>query len=68
MIWSDEQVENLKRRQTMTHLHPYTCGNGCGSNLEPTNEGWFCPKCQKIIQTWAHGADLTGEWPKSFLE
>ena len=60
-IWTKDQVTNLRKRQTLLHLHEYNCG--CGKLLTPTRCGWYCIKCKKITQDWAHASDLNGEFP-----
>lgn len=65
MIWTEDEVENLKERQKSHHMHPYTCV--CGEDLIPTSEGWICNKCD-YTQDWAHGADVSGEFKKLFPE
>jgi len=64
MIWTDEQVENLKKRQNNRSLHPYTCAHGHGE-LIPTNEGWVCSECD-YTQDWAFGDDLSGRTLEMF--
>jgi hypothetical protein len=60
MIWTEEQVENLKKRQRNFSFHPYTCG--CHSeDLIPTINGWVCPITEEVVQEWAYSDDLNGE-------
>ena len=67
-LWTDEQIEHLRRRQADRTLHPYTCG-GLGPDdvchrargvddgvLIPTREGFVCP-CGEYRQEWVHDAD-----------
>lgn len=56
--WSDAQVENLKKRQLIKQLHPYTCT--CGETLTPTTNGWTCPGCD-YTQLWDYECDAEGE-------
>lgn len=60
MIWTEDQVANLKERQDCGYLHPYTCENGHG-NLIPTTEGWICHECT-YTQIWAFAEDLDGRF------
>ena len=49
--WTDEQVNLLKKCQKI--CHPYTCSGGGGPHhvdLIPTNEGWTCPECDRVVQ------------------
>jgi hypothetical protein len=55
--WTEDQVKQLKGRQTTGH--PYTCGSYCeDTSLEPTTEGWICPTCD-YIQDWCHEPDVS---------
>lgn len=56
--WTKEQVECLKLRQQDNLFHPYTCLY-CSTDLEPRTIGWWCKKCKRIVQDWAHGTDTT---------
>lgn len=58
MLWNEEQVSNLNRRQHNQSLHPYTCGV-CSKDLQATQNGWMCPE-HGLVQTWAHKEDLGG--------
>jgi hypothetical protein len=58
--WTEEQVENLNKRQERHDIHPYTCGrDGCGGVLVATEDGWVCPNCD-YNQKWAHSVDGEG--------
>lgn len=61
--WTAEEVANLKRRQGVDHLHPYTCR--CGDVLIPTVDGWTCVKGH-YRQDWCHRVDAEGNWPPAF--
>lgn len=54
--WTDQQVEQLNHRQTLKHLHQYTCGD-CGQTLLATNNGWTCHHC-RYAQQWCFAYDL----------
>lgn len=54
--WTIQQVERLKKRQKDSTKHEYTCGY-CSNILEPTTEGWICPKCH-TMQYWCHATDI----------
>ena len=56
--WTDEQVENLRRRQAAQWLHPYTGPDHV--DLVPSREGWRLPD-GTIFQTWAHQYDVDGD-------
>ena len=72
--FTDEEIENLKKRQNNGRFHPYTCdrhAEECEVNVEPrdyskdgvlipTREGWVCP-CGKYKQDWAHEADTKAD-------
>ena len=60
--WTGDEVKNLKKRQNVKTLHPYTCGD-CGEILEVTSSGLMCSTdgCY-YMQTWAHENDLQGEF------
>ena len=64
--WNPTQVKNLTDRQQCKHLHPYTCGH-CSENDEttellPCGDGWYCPRCDCMVQDWAHTHDVTGKF------
>lgn len=61
--WTEEEVENLERRQE-AWLHPYTCT--CGYSLIPTTKGWECEECCHK-QDWCLEWDAKGEWPENPL-
>ena len=66
-VFTEEQIEELKKHQNNPMFHPYTCDRSvdeCEVNqkprdyskdgvLIPTKEGWVCP-CGKYTQKWAH--------------
>jgi len=54
--WTDEQVENLKKRQANNMMHQYTCVCDGNIALIPTKEGWVCPECD-YTQKWCHKSD-----------
>jgi hypothetical protein len=52
--WTDEQVKSLNHYQTCGHFHPYTCSGSGGKHqqdLIAKKYGWFCPQCDRIVQT-----------------
>lgn len=53
--FSDEQVQQLNRYQSLGFMHPFTCANehGGADVLQATPEGWQCPSCA-YTQSWAH--------------
>ena len=69
--WTEEEVDNLRKFQSLEWVHPFTC---CGHKncerteredqgvLIPTAEGWVCP-CGKYKQDWAHSHMLDGKIP-----
>lgn len=59
-MWTEQQINNLKRRQNDPLLHPYTCPQ-CSEVLDPTVYGWVC-KEHGLVQNWAHIDDLLGEF------
>lgn len=59
--WSDEQVANLNRWQTVGYVHEYTCPND-GLALIARRDGWHCPGCI-YTQTWAYDATMQGPPP-----
>lgn len=58
--WSQDEVENLNKRQNLPMLHPYTCGK-CGRNLIAHISGWRCSviSCD-YKQNWALEQDVSG--------
>lgn len=66
--WTAKQIQNLEARQIRFGLHPYTCGNCSGqgetTDLIPHRDGWYCPRCDFMVQDWAHSSDVTGEFHK----
>jgi|GEM_PF-4733770 len=57
-LWTEEQVENLRRYQACEYVHPFTSADG--GNLIPTSEGWVEVEGGRVVQDWAHGAMLDG--------
>lgn len=56
--WTGEQVDALNRHQGRYDLHPYTCENYHGKDVErrtlvATVRGWICRYCD-YQQDWAH--------------
>ena len=64
--WCAEEVAALERRQVDPANPPYTC-NRCPSPLVPKSEGWYCPSCGRLVQTWAHRVDLDRRLPSPSL-
>lgn len=60
--WSAEEVAALERRQDDPANPPYTCGR-CPAPLVPKSEGWYCPSCGRLVQTWVHRVDLDRPLP-----
>jgi hypothetical protein len=56
--WSLKEVENLKKRQKRSDLHPYTCGS-CASDgpMEVLRGGLKCKNCGRV-QKWVWDEDL----------
>lgn len=69
--WSSEQVAALEQFQTISGMHPFTCGvdrHSLPPRLVPSQSGWHCPDpaCD-YRQDWAHkfmAAPTT--WPRPF--
>ncbi|KRR21319.1 hypothetical protein CQ14_06630 [Bradyrhizobium lablabi] len=65
--WTDEEVVNLNRWQSVGWVHEYTCPNDhSGSRvLVAGRNGWSCPSCV-YTQNWAHPGALEGPPPNPF--
>lgn len=68
--WTSEQVAALEQFQTVSNMHPFTCGadhHTLAPRLIPSHSGWYCPDpdCD-YQQDWAHAfmAD-PARWPRS---
>jgi hypothetical protein len=48
--FTEEQIQNIIKYQSLGYYHPLTCGND-SSILYPTIEGLRCPNCN-YIQKW----------------
>ena len=66
--WTAKEVKNLQSYQADPDFTSYMC-KVCPPDswhtstvLEPTDNGWLCPKCGKIVQTWAYASDTSGEF------
>lgn len=58
--WSHDEVDNLNKRQDLSMLHPYTCGD-CGKKLVAHFSGWRCSDISCLYrQNWAHEQDVRG--------
>ncbi len=56
--WTQEQIDNLNRRQQREDLHPYTCGiDSSHPWLVATTKGWVCITLCGYTQDWAHAVD-----------
>jgi hypothetical protein len=62
--WNSLQIDTLAERQLRSDMHPYTCGQ-CSDRLWPKAKGWFCIKCDMIVQNWAHDTDVDGSFRKA---
>lgn len=60
--WTKQQVEKLQKYQNDKSNHPYTCVNCSEQNentiLIPNCDGWYCPRCDLVVQDWAHSEDI----------
>lgn len=64
--WTLDEVDNLNKRQKLTTIHPYTCGD-CSKPLVAYFSGWRCSDIEcKYRQNWAHDKDISGETLKIF--
>lgn len=59
VLWSKGEIVNLGAFQKAKNLQSYRCD--CGVDLKPTDLGWYCINCEKIIQNWAHDMDVVGD-------
>ena len=65
--FSDDQVNSLNSFQNSGYCHPFTCV--CGrSDLIAKYLGWFCPKCNRIVQDWAHPFMANWNWKNNLLK
>lgn len=63
--FTQEQVENLNRFQSLGYVHPFTCGNDkCRAILIATENGWICPECG-YEQDWAPST-MAKDYPKIY--
>jgi hypothetical protein len=65
--WDPDQVAALNDFQQLGHVHPFTCGNGCGVLVAHTS-GWLCPCGYKQDWAWAFMADPSDPFWKNPLE
>ena len=63
--WNELQVHNLQEYQKFQPFHPFICECGDHVLLEPTKEGWICPKCNDI-RDWAWDLMLDGSMLTAF--
>lgn len=72
--WTPDQVKSLNGYQASTKYHPYTCRDrsrrphkwrlGDKGILVATIDGWYCPDCNAVTQTWAHDFTLNWAWQR----
>lgn len=66
--WTAKEVSNLVARQKDSEFTPYMCktcpadSNRKSTILVPTDLGWACPTCGRVVQTWAYVEDVSGDY------
>jgi hypothetical protein len=57
------QVANIRERQSLTLLHPYTCIAHSTYALSPGLDGLRCPVAGcGFLQDWVHKEDIESRW------